>query len=181
VRLFPRSYSSLLFIFAFCAVAWPQASFTSLRGTVTDPADALIPGADVTIQNQATGLKSSQTANSSGEYQFQQITPGIYIIRANGPGFSAQSKQADLLVNQPATINFKLTVQASTTTVDVSGEAETLNRADASIGNSVNNATIQALPMEGRNVPDLLSLQPGVLYLGRGPLRPDRRNVGWAG
>jgi hypothetical protein len=167
VRLFPRSYSSLLFIFAFCAVAWPQASFTSLRGTVTDPADALIPGADVTIQNQATGLKSSQTANSSGEYQFQQITPGIYIIRANGPGFSAQSKQADLLVNQPATINFKLTVQASTTTVDVSGEAETLNRADASIGNSVNNATIQALPMEGRNVPDLLSLQPGVLYLGR--------------
>ena len=70
-------------------------------------------------------------------------------------------------MNQPATINFKLTVQATAVTVDVSGEAETLNTTDASIGNAVNNATIQALPMEGRNVTDLLSLQPGVLYLGR--------------
>jgi len=151
----------------FCGVAWPQASFTSLRGTITDPSGALIPGADVTIQNQANGLKATQTANSSGEYQFQQIAPGTYLITANGSGFGAQSKQADLLVNQPATINFKLMVQASATTIDVSSEAETLNRTDASIGNSVNNATIQALPMEGRNVPDLLSLQPGVLYLGR--------------
>jgi TonB dependent receptor len=60
-----------------------------------------------------------------------------------------------------------LTVQSTAVTVDVSGEAETLNTTDASIGNSVNNATIQALPMEGRNVTDLLSLQPGVLYLGQ--------------
>ena len=60
-----------------------------------------------------------------------------------------------------------MTVQSTAVTVDVSGEAETLNTTDASIGNSVNNATIQALPMEGRNVTDLLSLQPGVLYLGQ--------------
>jgi hypothetical protein len=164
---FPRALASLFLTIALCGVVWPQASFTSLRGTITDPSDALIPGADVTIENQANGLKSSQTANSSGEYQFQQITPGTYLITATGTGFSGQSKKADLLVNQPATINFKLTVQASTMTVDVSGEAETLNRTDASIGNSINNATIQALPMEGRNVTDLLSLQPGVLYLGR--------------
>ena len=58
-------------------------------------------------------------------------------------------------------------MQSSTVTVDVSSEAQTLNNTDASIGNSVNNATIQALPMEGRNVTDLLSLQPGVLYLGQ--------------
>jgi Carboxypeptidase regulatory-like domain len=167
VRPFLQGLASLFLVIVFCGVAWPQASFTSLRGTITDPSGALIPGADVTIQNQANGLKSAQTANSSGEYQFQQIPPGTYLITANGSGFGAQSKQADLLVNQPATINFKLTVQASATTVDVSGEAETLNRTDASIGNSVNNATIQSLPMEGRNVPDLLSLQPGVLYLGR--------------
>ncbi len=105
--------------------------------------------------------------SGSGEYQFQQIPPGTYVITANGSGFSPQSKQADLLVNQPATVNFKLTVQSTAVTVDVSGEAETLNTTDASIGNSVNNATIQALPMEGRNVTDLLSLQPGVLYLGQ--------------
>jgi hypothetical protein len=78
-----------------------------------------------------------------------------------------QTKIAELLVNQPATISFTLSVQAATTTVNVSAEAQTLNLSDATIGNSVSNSTIQALPMEGRNVPDLLSLQPGVLYLGR--------------
>jgi hypothetical protein len=163
-----RQHSAFLFLaIGLCGVAWSQASFTSLRGTITDSSGAVIPGATVSIVNKATSLTSSQTANGSGEYQFQQIVPGTYVITANGSGFGSQSKQADLLVNQPATINFKLAVQATAVTVDVSSEAETLNTTDASIGNSVNNATIQALPMEGRNVTDLLSLQPGVLYLGR--------------
>src|SRR5208283_659974 len=52
------------------------------------------------------------------------------------------------------------------TVVEVSGEANGLNLVNASMGDAVNDATIQSLPMEGRNVPDLLSLQPGVLYLG---------------
>jgi hypothetical protein len=164
---FHRALALLFFMTGFCGAAWSQASFTSLRGTITDSSGAVIPGATVSIVNKATSLTSSQTANGSGEYQFQQLVPGTYVITANGSGFGSQSKQADLLVNQPATINFKLTVQATAVTVDVSGEAETLNTTDASIGNSVNNATIQALPMEGRNVTDLLSLQPGVLYLGR--------------
>jgi hypothetical protein len=151
----------------FCGLGWSQASFTSLRGTITDSSGAVLPGATVSIVNKATSLSTRQTASRSGEYEFQQVVPGTYVITANGTGFGAQSKQADLLVNQPATINFKLTVESVATTVDVSSEAETLNTSDASIGNSVNNATIEALPMEGRNVTDLLSLQPGVLYLGQ--------------
>ncbi len=164
---FRQSVASLFLVAGFCPLAWSQASFTSLRGTITDSSGALIPGATVAIVNKATSLTSTQIASGNGEYQFQQIVPGTYIITANGSGFSPQSKQADLLVNQPATINFKLSVQATAITVDVSSEAETLNTSDASIGNAVNNATIQALPMEGRNVTDLLSLQPGVLYLGQ--------------
>ncbi len=72
-----------------------------------------------------------------------------------------------MLVNQPATINFQFGVVQSSQTVNVSAEAQTLNNTDATIGNAFNSQTIQALPSEGRNVPDLLSLQPGVLYLGR--------------
>ena len=162
-----QSLAFLSLVIACCGLAWPQASFTSLRGTITDSSGAVIPGATVSIVNKATNLTTSQTASGSGEYQFQQVVPGTYVISAHGTGFGSQSKQADLLVNQPATINFKLTVEAVAMTVDVSSEAETLNTSDASIGNAVNNATIQALPMEGRNVTDLLSLQPGVLYLGR--------------
>jgi hypothetical protein len=162
-----RALAVLCLLLTVASVAWSQASFTSLRGSVTDSSGAVIPGATVSIANKATGLSSKQTANGSGEYQFQQVVPGTYVITVNGSGFGSQSKQADLLVDQPATINFKLSVQATAVTVDVSSEAETLNVTDASLGNSVNNATIQALPMEGRNVTDLLSLQPGVLYLGQ--------------
>jgi hypothetical protein len=167
VRHFWYALASLFLSVGFCSLGWSQASFTSLRGTITDSSGAVVPGATVAIVNKATGLTTSQTAGGSGEYQFQQVVPGTYVITANGTGFGSQSKQADLLVNQPATINFKLTVETVATTVDVSSEAQTLNTTDASIGNAVNNATIQALPMEGRNVTDLLSLQPGVLYLGR--------------
>ena len=152
MRPFRQSLAYLFLITGFCGVAWPQAAFTSLRGTITDPSGSAIPGATVSIVNNATRITSTQVAGGSGEYQFQQIPPGTYVITANGSGFSPQSKQADLLVHQPATVNFKLTVQSTAVTVDVSGEAETLNTTDASIGNSVNNATIQALPMEGRNV-----------------------------
>src|ERR1700728_4613478 len=164
---FRRALASLFLFIGFCGLSWSQASFTSLRGTITDSSGAVVPGARVSIVNKATGLTSNQTASGNGESQFQQVVPGTYVITAIGTGFGSQSKQADLLVNQPATINFKLTVETVATTVDVSSEAETLNTTDASIGNAVNNATIQALPMEGRNVTDLLSLQPGVLYLGR--------------
>jgi hypothetical protein len=71
-------------------------------------------------------------------------------------------------VNQPATIDFKLSMQASSVTVDVSASAQTLNTTDASMGNSVGNDMIQSLPMDGRDPISLLAMQPGVLFLGEG-------------
>jgi hypothetical protein len=98
-------------------------------------------------------------------YEFPQIFPAKYAITVTAAGFGEQSKTAELLVNQPATVDFTLSVQSSSVTVDVSAAAQTLNTSDASLGSSADSAEIQALPSETRNVPDLLSLQPGVLYL----------------
>jgi len=156
-----------VFWLAFPVFVSSQTGLTSLRGTVTDPSGALVAGAEVSLDNAATGFHSTHPTDASGAYEFPQIPPGQYTIAATTSGFGKQSKQAELLVSQPATINFVLSVQASTTTVEVSDIAQTLNTTDATIGNAVGSSTIQALPMEGRNVPDLLSLQPGVLYLGR--------------
>jgi len=144
-----------------------QTALTSLRGTVTDPAGAVVPATQVELKNSATGFHATTKTDSNGAYEFPQIPPGRYTITVNVPGFASQSKQAELLVSQPATINFILSIQQSKSIVEVSSEAQTLNVTDATIGNSVSNATVESLPMEGRNVPDLLSLQPGVLYLGQ--------------
>lgn len=107
-------------------------------------------------------------AGFEGEYVFSPLAPGRYSIAVTAEGFVEQTKQAELLVDQPANINFSLDVHGTSIDIDVSAEVQTLNVTDATLGNAVNNNTIESLPMEGRNVPDLLSVQPGVLYLGRG-------------
>jgi len=155
----------LLCILSTSLPIFSQTATTSLRGTIKDPAGALVPGARITVSNSANGQNFSATTDASGVYQFAQIPPAKYTIMASASGFGDQRKTAELLVNQPATVDFTLTIQANTVTVDVSAETQTLNTSDASLGNAVNNAEIQAIPSETRNVPDLLSLQPGVLYL----------------
>ena len=147
-------------------LSFGQTASTSLRGAVKDPTGALVPGAKITIVDAAKGAMFTATANSTGSYTFAQIPPSKYTITVTAVGFGEQSKTAELLVNQPATIDFTLTVQATSVTVDVSGSAQTLNTTDATMGDSVNNEQIQAMPMDGRDPISLLSLQPGVLFLG---------------
>jgi hypothetical protein len=149
-----------------CAtLAFTQNANTSLRGTVKDPSGALVPGAKITLVNKANDQTLTAVASGAGEYQFLQIPPAKYTITVTATGFGATTETAELLVNQPATIDFALSLQASTVTVDVSSTAQTLNLTDATIGNSMGNDLISAIPTETRNVPDLLALQPGVLYL----------------
>jgi hypothetical protein len=155
----------LLCILSSASLLISQTAMTSLRGVIKDPSGAVVPGATITITNQATSQTLTTTADAAGSYQFLQIPPARYTIKVSASGFGDQTKTAGLLVNQPATIDFSLAVQASTVTVDVSASAQTLNTTDATLGNSADNVEIQALPSETRNVPDLLALQPGVLYL----------------
>ena len=148
------------------ALALAQSALTSLRGSIVDSSGVAVAGAQVTVRQVDTGTSRSQDSNEAGQYQFQQLPPGTYSVNVSAPGFGVQVKRAEFFVSQPATLNFTLSVQKAAITINVSAEETTINTTDATIGHSVGNETIQALPMEGRNVPDLLSLQPGVLYLG---------------
>jgi hypothetical protein len=159
------AFAVVLLFSLFTIASFAQNATTSLRGVVKDPTGAVVPGATITLSNGATGQTLKAVSGTGGEYQLLQIPPATYAIVVVAPGFGSQSKTAELLVNQPATINFALAVNANTEVVNVSEAALTLNTIDASLGGSADNATIQALPSETRNVPDLLSLQPGVLYL----------------
>ncbi len=151
-----------------CSIAFGQSATTSLRGTIKDPSGALVPGATVTITDQSVDKTLTAVSGSSGQYQFQQIAPTKYLITVSANGFGSSSKTAELLVNQPATIDFTLSMQGNAVTVDVTASAQTLNTQDASMGNSMGNEMIQALPMDGRDPISLLALQPGVLFLGEG-------------
>lgn len=148
------------------AVMVAQSSTSSLRGDVSDSSGAAVVGAQVALKNPATGFSALRATDSTGAYRFLGVPAGTYAVSVTAKGFTTRLAVVELLVNQPATQTFALSVEALETVVKVSSEAQGVNRVDASMGDAVDAATIQSLPLEGRNVPGLLSLQPGVLYLG---------------
>ena len=143
-----------------------QTATTSLRGEVSDPTGALVPDVDVTISEASIGFSQTHQTDAKGAYNFQQIPPGVYLIKIRAQGFNEQTERAVLLVNQPATINIALRVGSSTTMVDVTSDTSALNAIDATIGTPFNQTQIQTLPFQGNNVFSLLSLQAGVVSLG---------------
>ncbi|HWW24182.1 MAG TPA: carboxypeptidase-like regulatory domain-containing protein [Edaphobacter sp.] len=174
MRLF--RYSLLLVVLCLAGVSFGQNATTSLRGLVTDPTGAAIPGAAVAIVNSANGARVDAVTNAQGEYSLQQIAPGTYTITATAPGFGKFTATAQLLVAQPATVNMKLQVSSDVVSVDVSAATETINTTDATIGNAINNETIMQLPTENRNPATLLALQPGVLFIGSNTASTESRN-----
>jgi hypothetical protein len=156
---------SLAVILLVGTCAWAQTGTTSLRGAVLDKSGASIVGATVTLDNAAQGLHHQIKTSSSGEYEFLALPPGTYSLTVEMAGFRrSEQKSLQLLVNLPATQNVTLEVGTTTETVEVSAQAVALNTTDASLGNAFNETQMKELPLEGRNVPDLLSLQPGVAF-----------------
>jgi hypothetical protein len=140
---------------------------SQLNGSVTDPSGASVSGAKITLTDPATGLQRTTTSNSNGLYQFLDVPPGDYRMEATATGFAPfLASKVTLLVRLPVTVLIRLQVAGGTTSVTVEGEAPLINRTDASLGNVVGEAQIDELPIAARNVVELLSLQPGVAYLG---------------
>ena len=147
--------------------AFAQIGTTSIRGTVTDKTGAVISGANVTLASPGLALQRTATTNETGQYEFVALPPGTYDLSFESKGFrKIEQKSIQLLVNNPTTLNVVLQVGASTETVEVSAQTQILNTTDASIGVAFGENQVKQLPLEGRNVPDLLSLQPGVAYTG---------------
>ena len=142
---------------------------TSVGGRVTDASGAVIPGASVKLTLVTTGVSRVNTTTSSGEYQFSQLAPGRYTLDVTATGFGAAKKtDMDLLVSQPATVNVTLPAASVQQEVTITSSVQpVLNTTDATLGNAFDAQQIASLPHDSRNVPDLLSLQPGVTFLGR--------------
>jgi hypothetical protein len=165
-----RSVKSLAFLLAILwltsALVWAQST-TSLRGTVTDPSGAAVANAKVTLANAERAIERTTTTGQTGGYEFLQLPPGTYQLSVEATGFGRyEQKNIQLLVNNPGQADVALKVGATSEVVEVSAEAARVNTADATLGNAFNERQVTNLPLEGRNVPDLLSLQAGVAYTG---------------
>ena len=155
---------------ALASIAYCQTSSTSLRGTITDPSGSVVQGATVVLESAESNAKRTVATGTQGDYQFLSVPPGTYSLSVNAAGFERYEQSGlQLRVNTPTTSNVHLKLGRASEVVTVSGEAPALNTVDASLGNDFDEHQVKQIPLEGRNVPDLLSLQAGVAYTGNRP------------
>jgi hypothetical protein len=158
----------IAFLLVFQTLMSAQSATTSLRGTVSDAKGLLVSGASVTLSNASTGFSRTTKTDGQGVYQFIEVPPANYVLSVDASGFSKTKLENVLLqVSSPATENVTLQVHGGSVVVDVSGEAPLVNTQDASLGNNFNARQLIDLPSEGRDPASILSLQPGVVYIGK--------------
>jgi hypothetical protein len=166
----PKRFGGALLIAAALALgtlisvpADAQVVGATLSGTITDPSDAVIPGAQVSIKNVSTGVQSSSTTNASGLYSVPNLLAGAYELTFSAPGFKTEVQGGIILtVGGEQILNVRLHVGAPTEKVNVTGEAPAVQLSSSTISGLANSVTVTELPLNGRSWTDLATLQPGV-------------------
>src|SRR5712675_1411852 len=162
-------FLSLLLVVAPQSIA--QQGTTAVVGDVTDPQGAAVNAARVTLTDPSTGVTRQTTTDEQGHFQFLSLQPGTYTIRVEATGFkSAQTDRVEALVSSTQKLSIKLELGTVSDTVTVTeSAAAAVNTTDATLGAAFDSRQILALPFEGRDAAGVLSLQPGVTFVGSNP------------
>jgi hypothetical protein len=148
--------------FAFTALA--QVQNGAFTGTVTDPSGAAVPNVKVTITNVGTNATVTTTTTNTGLYSARELPPGTYKMSAEAPGFKTFTNN-NVALNAGTTqrVDFKMSLGQAREVVEVSGEAAAVNTEDSRLATTVTATQIANLPLNGRNVYDLMQLAPGAI------------------
>ncbi len=162
-----RFIASGLFIIFFIA-NMNAASTGEIFGTVTDPSRAVVPGAVVLARNEATGNGQTAKVDASGDFLFSNLPIGAYTIGVTHPGFRSYRRQGVILeVDQTVHLEIQLQLGAAADTVTVDASAPQVDTRSGTISEVVTQKQISELPLNGRNVQQLVALQAGVQITGR--------------
>ncbi len=145
----------LLTILALCLLAHTladaQTGTGTIQGTVTDPTGAVVPGAKVTVIHTQTTRQYDTLTNKVGFYLFPSLQPGDYKISAQAAGMQTWQGELLLQVGQTAVVDPLLKLGATVTEVTVVGDVTPLvTTTSATLGNVVERARIEQLPLNGR-------------------------------
>lgn len=145
-----------------CAL-WAQVNTGSISGLVTDPTDAVVVGATVTLTNDETGVKLTTTTTSGGQYQFLALQRGRYTIEVTAPGFKKTERTGlELKVGDRLGVDLRLEVGSVTEVMNVVAETPLLVTTNANLGTVIENRKIMELPLPGRDPARLFQTAPGV-------------------
>src|SRR5262245_23126430 len=149
-------------------LGFSQAATGSISGTVVDSSGAAIPGAEITVTNQGTSQQFVALSSAAGSFSVPALIPGFYEIKVSLAGFKTfVARDAKVDVGKAYSVVAKLEVGGINEVVTVSTGADLVNTSEAQISNTVTREQILELPLDGRNVLNLITLQAGTSSNGR--------------
>jgi hypothetical protein len=162
-----RSVAALIFMVLLPYLTHGQSTTASLTGRITDPGRKVIAQATVSVFNTSTGTRYSGLTNEAGTYYVSDLPPGRYRIEAEKLGFKAVVESGIVLHVQDALeVNFEMMLGSASESVTVEGHAAPLDVESSSLGTVVERRKANELPLNGRNVFNLIVLAPSVIPQG---------------
>lgn len=157
----------ILVVALLCISTIAQVRFGGIVGTVADPSDATVSGANVKLTNLGTNeVRTMQTGNG-GIFSFPNLIAGMYRVEVAMPGFKHfVQDRVEVQVDVSTRVDAKLQVGNASETVTVTTEAPPLQTDSASLGTTISQAEVESIPLSGRNVNNMLTLVPGVIPQG---------------
>src|SRR5437879_8592367 len=147
----------------FAAEGSAQVTGARLSGPITDPSGAVIPNAQVSVRNTATGVTRKVTADTAGFYSVPNLLPGNYEVTVLSPGFStARQSNVELGVGAQQQLNISLKVGQTSQPVEVTEAAPQIQLTSSTLSAEVESTTVRELPLNGRDWASLATLSPGV-------------------
>src|SRR5438445_4329689 len=152
-------FAALSAIAVVAPTAGAQATTAQVSGTVKDQSGAVLPGVEVTVTQTATGGKRSTVTNETGNYVLASLPLGPYMLEASLPGFKSYVQTGIVLqVDASPTINVVLQVGQVTEQVEVQANAALVETHSSGLGTVMDNQRVVELPLNGRNVTELVFL-----------------------
>ena len=151
-----------MLLLALVPCAFPQASTSSINGTVRDQADAVIQNASVALTNTGTNVRFETRTNEVGYYVFPAIIPGSYRLEATSAGMERFEVALQVQVSQKLTVDAMLKAGSSATTVTVTDATPLVNVTDSTMSHVIDRTQIDQLPRGDRNILNLMVTVPGV-------------------
>lgn len=159
-----------VFLAAALAASFPTAVLAqtitaTISGTVKDDSGAIVPGATVTLTHVDTGRVRSALSNAQGRYHAPNLPVGSYRVECSLPGFTTEVRSGiTLTVGQHAIVDFALSVGEISEVIEVSGQPPLVERTSSEVGGLVEQQAIEDLPLNGRDLTQLMGLQAGVTF-----------------
>jgi hypothetical protein len=152
-----------VFLSTLSGTAFSQTT-ASIKGAVTDASGAVIAGAKIAVKNSALGIERNVESNSEGNYEVPALPPGTYSVEVQMQGFQhAIAKGVILAVSQNSLQNFSLQIASSDTIITVESTQAVIESTTMSVGQVIDQKTVQEIPLNGRHFVDLALLIPGTV------------------